>query len=146
MGYFRRDFKGVYIAGTNKPWLFTSGCQGMTRCEVPLTDDTTGQKTAMYTVRLGFKAMPDDKEGRRVFDIKLQDKVVLESFDILKTAGRINRAVIKEFKGIRAEDVLVLELYPRSANPKMDQAPIINFIEVIREGTGEIALGTTSPM
>lgn len=146
MGYFSRDFKDVYIAGTDKPWLFTSGCQGMTRCEVPLTDDAAGQKAAMYTVRLGFNAMPDDKEGRRVFDIKLQDKVVLESFDILKTAGRINRAVIKEFKGIKAEDVLVLELLPKSTNPQMNQAPIINFIEVIREEAGEIALGNTSPM
>jgi hypothetical protein len=123
-----------------------SGCQGMTRCEVPLTDDGAGQKAEMYTVRLGFKAMPGDKEGQRVFNIKLQDKVVLESFDILKTAGRINRAVIKEFKGIRAEDVLILELLPQSANPKMNQAPIINFIEVVREEAGEIALGKTSPM
>jgi hypothetical protein len=145
MGYFARDFKGVYIAGTDKPWLFTSGCQGMIRCEVPLTDDAAGQKTAMYTVRLGFKALLEDKEGRRVFDIKLQDKVVLESFDILKTAGGINRAVIKEFKGIRAEQAIVLELLPQSANPQMDQAPIINFIEVIREETREIALGKTSP-
>jgi len=88
----------------------------------------------------------EDKEGRRVFDIKLQDKVVLESFDILKTAGQINRAVIKEFKGIRAEDVLILELLPKSANPKKNQAPIINFIEVIREEAGEIALRKTSPM
>ena len=146
MGYFSRDFKGVYIAGTDKPWLFTSGCQGMTRCEVPLTDNAAGQEAAMYTVRLGFKAMSEDKEGQRVFDIKLQDKVVLESFDILKTAGQIDRAVIKEFKGIRADEVIVLELLPQSANPKMNQAPIINFIEVIREEAGEIALGKTSPM
>ncbi|MDT8302529.1 MAG: malectin domain-containing carbohydrate-binding protein, partial [Sedimentisphaerales bacterium] len=97
-------------------------------------------------VRLGFKAMPEDKEDQRVFDIKLQDKVVLESFDILKTAGRINRAVIKEFKGVRAEDALVLELLPHSTDPKMNQAPIINFIEVIREESREIALGKTSPM
>ncbi|MHC4244100.1 MAG: malectin domain-containing carbohydrate-binding protein, partial [Planctomycetota bacterium] len=139
MGYFRRDFKSVYIAGTDKPWLFTSGCQGMKRCEIPLTDDADGQKAAMYTVRLGFKALPEDKEGRRVFDIKLQNKVVLENFDILKISGRINRAVIKEFKGVRAEDVIVLELLPQSANPQMNQAPIINFIEVIREEAGEIA-------
>ncbi len=138
MGYFCRDFKGVNIAGTDKPWLFTSGCQGMIRCEVPLIDDAAGQKAAMYTVRLGFKALPEDKKGRRVFNIKLQDKVVLESFDILKTAGEINRAIIKEFTGIRAEKVLVLDLLPKSDNPQMNQAPIINFIEVIREEAGEI--------
>jgi len=139
MGYFRHDFKCVSIADTDKPWLFTSGCQGMLRCEVPLTDDTAGQKPAVYTVRLGFNALPGDQAGRRIFDIKLQDKVVLEGFDILETAGKANRAVVKEFKGVRAESVLVLELLPKLANPQMNQAPIINFIEVIREDAGEIA-------
>ena len=139
MGYFCHDFKGVSIADTDKPWLFTSGCQGMLRCEVPLIDNAAGQKAAVYTVRLGFNALPGDRAGRRVFDIKLQDNVVLQSFDILETAGKANRAVVKEFKGIRAESVLVLELLPKSANPQMNQAPIINFIEVVREDAGGIA-------
>ena len=139
MGYFCRDFKGVSIADTDKPWLFTSGCQGMLRCEVPLIDNAAGQKAAVYTVRLGFNALPGDHAGRRVFDIKLQDKVVVESFDILEAAGKANRAVVKEFKGVRAESALVLELLPKSANPQMNQAPVINFIEVIREDAGEIA-------
>ena len=139
MGYFCRDFKSVSIADTDKPWLFTSGCRGMLRCEVPLIDDAAGQKAAVYTVRLGFNALPGDQAGRRVFDIKLQDMVVVESFDILETAGKANRAVVKEFKGVRAESALVLELLPKSANPQMNQAPVINFIEVIREDAGEIA-------
>jgi hypothetical protein len=133
MGYFCHDFKGVEIAGTDKPWLFTSGCRGMLRCEVPLTDDAAGENSAVYTVRLGFNALPEDRQGRRVFDIKLQDKVVLESFDIIATAGKANKAVVKEFKGIEAGSVMVLELLAKPANPNIDQAPIINFIEVIRE-------------
>jgi len=139
MGYFCRDFKGVNIADTDKPWLFTSGCQGMLRCEIPLIDETAGQKPAAYTVRLGFNALPEDQAGRRIFDIKLQDKVVLESFDILQTAGKANRAVVKEFKGIGVESALVLELLPKSANPQKSQAPVINFIEVIREDSPEVA-------
>jgi hypothetical protein len=139
MGYFCRDFKGVEIAGTDKPWLFTSGCRGMLRCEVPLADDAAGDISAVYTVRLGFNALPEDSEGRRVFDIKLQDKVVLESFDIIATAGKANKAVVKEFKGIEAGSVMVLELLARSVNPNIDQAPIINFIEVIREDSRQVA-------
>ena len=139
MGYFCHDFKGVEIAGTDKPWLFTSGCRGMLRCEVPLTDDAAGEKSAVYTVRLGFNALPEDREGRRVFDIKLQDKVVLESFDILETAGGSNRAVVKEFKGIEAGSTMVLELLARPANPNPDQAPIINFIDVVREDSRQVA-------
>jgi hypothetical protein len=139
MGYFCHDFKGVDIAGTDKPWLFTSGCRGMMRCEVPLTDDVAGENSAVYTVRLGFNALPEDREGRRVFDIKLQDKVVLENFDILATAGYADRAVVKEFKGIRAGSAMVLELIAKTANPNPDQAPIINFIEVIREDSIKVA-------
>ena len=57
----------------------------------------------------------------------------------METAGRANRAVVKEFKGIRAGESLALELVPKSADPKPNQAPIINFIEVVREGAGEVA-------
>jgi hypothetical protein len=139
MGYFCHDFRDIDIAGTDKPWLFTSGCRGMLRCEVPLTDDGDGENSAVYTVRLGFNAMPDDQEGQRVFDIKLQDRVVLESFDILATAGYANRAVVKEFKSIEAGSILTLELIAKFANPDIDQAPIINFIEVIKEDSIEVA-------
>ena len=133
MGYFSRDFKGHYIYGTDKPWLFTSGCQGLLRCEVPLMDDSTGQESAVYTIRLGFSAIPEDRPGRRVFDIKLQDKVVEKDFDVMDIADRTSRAVVKEYNGIRAQEMLVLELVPKSTDAHRDEAPMINFIEIIRE-------------
>ncbi|MBN2315617.1 MAG: hypothetical protein JXM79_16940, partial [Sedimentisphaerales bacterium] len=138
MGYFSRDFKGLDIAGTDKPWLFTSGCRGMLRCEIPLTDDNTDQ-SAVYTVRLGFSALPGDRPGQRVFDIKLQDKVVAEDFDIMEAAGRTNLAVVKEYEGVKAKEALILELDPKTTDSDMDNAPIINFIEIIRENVGTIA-------
>jgi hypothetical protein len=147
MGYFCRDFKGLSVAGTDKPWLFTSGCQGLLRCEIPLSDDAGGQAAAspardgqaQYTVRLGFNAPSEDKAGQRIFDVKLQDKIVLASFDIAAAAGGANRAVVKEFTGIRAQSALVLELIPKSAAPQASQAPIINCIEVIAEGSKAVA-------
>lgn len=138
MGYFCHDFKGLDIVGTDKPWLFTSGCRGMTRCEIPLTDGAGGS-TAAYTVRLGFNALKDDREGSRVFDIKLQDKVVLEDFDVMATAGNANKAVVKEFKGIEAGNALILEFLAKSSNPSADQAPIINFIEIIKKDSRQVA-------
>lgn len=143
MGYFCRDFKGVSIANTDKPWLFTSGCRGLLRCEVPLTDGSAARSPATYTVRLGFNAMPGDRAGRRVFDIKLQGRVVSEGFDIIEAAGRANRAVVKEFKGIEAGESLALELVPKSSDPQANQAPVINFIEVIREGASEVAAASS---
>jgi len=74
-----------------------------------------------------------------VFDIELQGKVVLKGFDVVEAAGSPNRAVVKEFSGIRAEDLLTLELVPKSANPTPDRAPIVNFIEVVREDAGKLA-------
>jgi outer membrane protein assembly factor BamB len=137
MGLFCRDFKGVHIEKTERPWLFTSGYQGLLRCEVPLIDDVNEQEPGTYTVRLGFTALPGDKRGQRIFDVKLQDSVVLRDFDILKTAGKANKAIVKKFKGVRVKNNLVLELVPKSANLQInsDEAPIINFIEVIRERT-----------
>ena len=138
MGYFARDSKGVSIAGTDKPWLFTSGCQGLLRCEIPLTDATAAEP-GVYTIRLGFSAPPEDRAGQRVFDVKLQDKVVAEGFDIAAAAGAANSAVIKEFKGISAQNTFVLELLAKTANPEASQAPIINCIEVIREDAKAVA-------
>lgn len=137
MGPFCRDFRGVRIEKTNRPWLFTSGYQGLLYCNLPLIDDTAGQKPGIYTVRLGFKALPDDQRGQRIFDIKLQGRLVLKNFDIATAAGRANKAIVKEFKGIRVENILALELVPKSTNPAINQAPIINFIEIIRKDAGE---------
>jgi hypothetical protein len=51
----------------------------------------------------------------------------------LEAAGGVNSAVVKECKGIRAKDTLVIELVPQAAEPEANEAPIINFIEIIRE-------------
>jgi outer membrane protein assembly factor BamB len=144
MGYFCHDFKGLNIAGTDKPWLFTSGCQGLMRCEIPLTDGAAGPEPGTYTVRLGFNAPATDKAGRRVFDVKLQGKVVLKGFDIMRTAGNANTAVVKQFTGIRAGKTLVVEMLANAADPQMNQAPLINCIEVIREDAKALAAVSTN--
>jgi outer membrane protein assembly factor BamB len=131
--FFCKDYKGVKIDDTDKAWLFTSGCRGLLRCELPLIDEKSGQKPAVYTVRLGFTAIPDDRPGQRVFDIMLQGNVVLSNFDIMRTAQRADRAVIREFKAVPVNNVLVLELVPKTNNPTVDEVPTINFIEVVRE-------------
>jgi outer membrane protein assembly factor BamB len=133
MGPFCSDYRGVRIRGTDKPWLFTSGYRGLIRCELPLIDDSAGQKPASYTVRAGFKPLAKDKPGRRVFDVKLQGTVVLSKFDLSKAARKSNKAVVRQFKGIEVKNSLILELVPESTDPRANQAPVINFIEVVRE-------------
>ena len=138
MGYFTEDFRGREFEGTDKTWLFTSGCVGLTGCEIPLIDSTEDGE-GVYTVRLGFMAKSDDRPGQRVFDIKLQGVSILKNFDIVKEAGTIEKPVIKEFNNIKVSNVLTLELAPSKETSSMNQAPIINFIEVIREDGIKVA-------
>ena len=131
MGYFHRNFRGVHIQGTDKPWVFASGCRGLTRCDVPLV--ANGDQPASYTVRLSFAAPPGDRPGQRVFDITLQDTVVLNEFDIVREAGAPQKAVVKEFKGVPVTDTLAIQLVPRIKSPIKSEAPLINGIEIVRE-------------
>ena len=131
MGFYSYDSKGVEIEGTDYPWLFTNGCVGLRKCEIPLIDDLFAEEAGIYTIRIGFAA----PSTRRMFDIKIQDNIVLENLDVLKEAGGVNNSLIKEFKGINVVNNLSLELVPEKLNPEVSQAPVINFIEVIREDT-----------
>lgn len=139
MGYYRHDFKGVKIDGTDKPWLFTSGCRGLLRCNVPLIDSAAGEAPGRYTVRLGFMAPARDQAGQRVFDVKIQDKIVLSDFDIAIETGGANKAVVKEFKGVHVSDSLAIELIPKAQTAAANQAPILNFIEAVSEHVGTMA-------
>ncbi|MEK7399554.1 MAG: malectin domain-containing carbohydrate-binding protein, partial [Candidatus Poribacteria bacterium] len=94
---------------------------------------TKNQKPDVYSVRLGFIATSGDKIGERLFDIKLQGKVVAKDFDILKTAGASDKSIVKEFENIKVDNNLVVELVPKATDPTMSQAPMINFIEVVRK-------------
>ena len=129
-GYFQRDPESIPIQGTDAPWVFASGCTGLTQCKVPLIDK--GQPPALYTVRLAFVELVHDRAGQRLFDIRLQDRVVLKDFDIFREAGGRNRAVVKEFKGIEVAGSLKIELVPKVPVSTSEQAPLLNGIEVIR--------------
>ena len=89
-----------------------------------------------YTVRLFFAETiePGAKPcevGRRIFDVALQDKQVLQAFDIVKEAGGTNRTVVKEFKGIGVKDNLKINLTPAAES---QAEPLLCGIEIIAEG------------
>ncbi|MBA7480756.1 hypothetical protein ES707_16218 [subsurface metagenome] len=92
-----------------------------------------------YTVRLYFAEMEECEVGRRLFNVSLQDRQVLEAFDIVKEAGGTNRPVVKEFKGINVKDDLRVTLTPimdlAIPNLTAGQAgPLLCGIEIIAEG------------
>jgi hypothetical protein len=80
-----------------------------------------------------------DRAGERVFNIKLQDDVVLRNFDIRRAAGSPDRAIIREFNGIEVKNDLMLELIPRTLDPTIAQAPMLSFIQVVRDDISEMA-------
>ncbi|HUU19804.1 MAG TPA: PQQ-binding-like beta-propeller repeat protein [Sedimentisphaerales bacterium] len=84
-----------------------------------------------YTVRLYFAETEEYGIGRRLFNVSLQDRQVLEAFDIVKEAGGANRPVVKEFKGINVKDDLKVTLTPVTAG---QASPLLCGIEIIAEG------------
>jgi len=82
-----------------------------------------------YTVRLYFAETDELEAGRRTFDVSLQDKVVLNDFDIVKQAGRAKRTVIKEFKEIKIKDDLRIAFTGKTE----DHGPLLCGIEIIAE-------------
>ena len=134
MGFFAHEFRDKKLTGTDKPWLYTSGCIGFTGCTIPLLDGKK-DKPAEYTVKLGFMAQEGDRKGGRVFDIVLQGQTVLEDFDIVEAGSTPDKPVVKEFSGIKVSDNLALNLKSQNGNPTQEQAPVINFIEIVRKNS-----------
>jgi len=129
--YVQSSSRYAQVTGSDEAWLFASSAAGLKRCVIPLLgkDDAA----ARYRVRMAF-ADPDNAEpGRRVFDVKLQGKLALADFDIVKESGGRNRAVVKEFSGVEVKDNLAIEFAPKSPDPGPQRAPILQALEVIRD-------------
>ena len=120
---FNHDPARLEIENTDKPWVFRSGVTGVRQCKVPVAE--AGDGRARYTVRLAFAELEHDAAGQRVFDIKIQGQVVAEDFDIFQQAGGKNRAVIKEFTGIEADDQLNIDFDAGTPTPAAGQLPIL---------------------
>jgi hypothetical protein len=131
MGYYYSDYRGVSVDGSDKPWLFTSGCVGLSKLTIPLIDQAVDSKTASYTVRLGFFPLKDDPRNGRIFDIKLQGKTVESGFKITNKSD--GSAIIREFTNVAVKSELEIELGSYTDGQSKEQAPLLNFIEIIRE-------------
>ncbi|MBN1804304.1 MAG: PQQ-binding-like beta-propeller repeat protein [Sedimentisphaerales bacterium] len=96
-------------------------------------DQITGsfEQPKPYTVRLYFAESAECEVGRRLFNISLQDKQVLEAFDIVKEAGQANLSIVKEFSGINIKDDLKVTLTPAA---EATFEPLLCGIEIIAEG------------
>ncbi len=129
--YFHNNANFLDIAGTDDPWLYATGLLGTMELTIPLAGK--GGAPATYTVRLYFSETENREAGRRVFDVKVQGKTVLADFDIVKEARGPRRAIVKQFKGVRAAETLTLELLTKAKKPPVTMRPILSGLEIVRE-------------
>lgn len=114
---------GTRIHGTKEPRIYQTEHWGVERFVAEVPDGS-------YTVILHFAETWDgiDKEGPRVFDVRIEGQEVLNNFDILKEAGAMYTAVTRQFRHIKVDDGrLDIRFIPRHENP------LVNGIEIIGE-------------
>ena len=124
-GFYAKDDESIDVANAPTSWVLTSGVRGLQKFELPLLDK--GDKAADYKVRLHFAELDDVAEGERLFDIKLQGKVVARGVDVVKEAGKL-ASLVKTFEGIAVRDRLTVELVSRGKT-----APTLSAIDVEME-------------
>jgi endoglucanase len=113
--------KGLAIDGTEDDRLYQTERYQMDRFVAKVPNGT-------YTVRLHFAETYEDIEfdGPRIFDVTIEGKPVLEKFDVQKTAGARNKALVQEFTGIAVADgEITLEFVSRQQNA------MVNGIEIL---------------
>ncbi|MHC4744570.1 MAG: outer membrane protein assembly factor BamB family protein, partial [Planctomycetota bacterium] len=131
-GYHRRSNDGSPVDVADAPWVYTSCARGLKRCVVPLLSG--GHKQAEYRVRLYFADFDNAEAGRRVFDVKVQGKVVLKNVDIAGQANGAGKAVVREVAGVSVERDLEIELVAKGDGAaSTDGMPLLCGLEIIRE-------------
>lgn len=121
------------IAGEALAYL---GAEGRSRCAnfAPLAlGERAPAPLRRFQVKFHFAEPDDVQAGQRVFDVKLQGRVVLKDFDIAKEAGGPLRAVVKAFEHIEAAGAMTLEFVPRAGPLTPGTAPILCGWEVMEE-------------
>jgi len=112
------------ITGTEKPWVFSCAYHGEKELEFEMLEAGSAQ----YTVRLYFTELEDVRSGDRVFDVFLQGKPMLESFDVIAEAGGRRRSLIKTFQDVTIDRKIQIGLKSRGKLP-----PVLSGFEAKQE-------------
>jgi hypothetical protein len=113
------------VDGEALKWVAASGFEGDVSATISLGAKADTDRP--YTVRLHFLEPTAKKPGERVFDVLLQGEIALDDFDVLAAAGGTNRAIVRDFHGIKAGKDLTIAL--KSTHGKA----ILSGIELIAE-------------
>ena len=127
VSYFRIRKEPISVISDKTPWISCSAVGGIRSLEIALSADKNAPE-ATYTVNLYFSELENKKIGERVFNIGIQNALVLENLDIVSEAGKADKEIIKSFSGIKAGGTIKIDLTPVIGNT------IISGIELIVEG------------
>ena len=86
--------------------------------------------TRKYTVRLHFAELDRVKPGERVFDVKIQDKTVIQGLDVVSEAGGCRTALTREIQRVSASDTISISLLPSA---RSEFPPILSAIEITQD-------------
>lgn len=84
-----------------------------------------------YTVRLYFAEMEGKAPGERVFDVQIQGRPALSSFDVVKEAGGVKKVCVKEFKNVAISDALDIELTPKTGEALLSGVSVAGAYPVV---------------
>jgi hypothetical protein len=119
------------VSGDDLNWVAASGCRGISSLELDL--GTTEKAT--YSIRLHFAEPDNVSPGKRIFDVSIEGRKVLEDFDTFKEAGARNRPLVKAFDGIEVADGKITLEFASSQPESGDLAslPLLCGIELTQQ-------------
>ncbi len=96
-------------------WVASSGITGVERIGLLLSNEKT---PFLYTLRLIFaEPDPNARAGDRMFDVKVQGRVVLSHLDVCQQAGGPRRTLLKVIPNVAISDILLIDWLPRVGQP-----------------------------
>jgi len=126
VNYFEIRKDPISVSSENTPWISSSAIGGIRSIEITLSKEKL-TPDASYKIKLYFSELENKNSGERVFNVSIQDKLVLENFDIISETGGKDREIIKTFTGIAAGKALTIKMNPKIGNS------ILSGIELIQE-------------
>jgi len=99
---------------------------GVRSIEITLSSDESVPETS-YRINLYFSELENKHPGERVFNVAIQGRTLLENFDIVSETGKWDKEIIKSFSGIKAGNLLKIDLTPVKGNT------ILSGIELIQD-------------
>ncbi|MCZ7646600.1 MAG: PQQ-binding-like beta-propeller repeat protein [Planctomycetota bacterium] len=96
------------VTDAERSWVCASAGIGLRSLTLPLEPEQRGT----LTVRLHFAELEDALPGERVFDVRLQNRLVRPNLDVAKEAGGPRRGLALTFKSVESGEALQVNLDP----------------------------------